>query len=46
MKNHLLITGGAVAAIIIGAWLRWAVAPVMAGYRIGRQMGRMTARRP
>ena len=51
--NPLLITGGAVAVVALGAWLRWAVTAVMVGYRVGREIGRMegakqrhSARRP
>ena len=53
MKTRILITGGMVAVVALGAWLRWAVTPVMAGYRCGREIGRMegakerhSARRP
>ena len=41
MKTRLLITGGAVAVVAAGAWLRWAVTPVLAGYRCGREIGSM-----
>ena len=41
MKTPLRITGGIVAAVALGAWLRWAVRPVMAGYRCGREIGSM-----
>jgi len=29
------------AVLAVGAWLRWAAAPVVLAYRIGRQMGRV-----
>lgn len=34
------IIGGAVAVIAAGAWLRWAVKPVVIGYRLGWRAGR------
>jgi hypothetical protein len=37
-----LIAAGAVAAL--GAWLRWAVAPVLFAYQAGRQAERIIAR--
>lgn len=46
MKTPILITGGVIAAVALGAWLRWAVRPVTIAYGLGRLMGRMTARRP
>lgn len=40
--NAILIAGGSFAALVIlGAWLRWAVSPVLVGYRAGVEIGRM-----
>lgn len=41
----LIIIGGIVAAIILGAWLRRAAQPVLIGYRIGVTVGRLTGGR-
>lgn len=34
------IIGGSVAAVALGAWLRWSVRPVIAAYRLGVSRGR------
>jgi hypothetical protein len=36
----IFITGGTVAVVAVGFYLRWAVAPVRAGYRLGVSIGR------
>jgi hypothetical protein len=34
-----------VAVAILGAWLRWAITPVVGAYRLGRVIGRRSERR-
>jgi hypothetical protein len=40
----LIIGGAALGVAASGAYLRWAITPVLAAYRIGRQAGRWSAR--
>jgi hypothetical protein len=37
------IMAGGAAAVALGAYLKWAVQPVLGAYRIGRIMGRRQA---
>lgn len=46
MNAVVLITGGIAALLGLGAYLRWAVKPALASYRIGVDMGRMLQAQP
>jgi len=45
MTTIEIIGGSTIAVIAAGAYLRWATAPVLATYRIGRTMGQRLGRR-
>jgi hypothetical protein len=45
MTNLEIIGGSAAAVIAAGAYLRWAVRPVIGAYRLGRLAGRLTRAR-
>jgi hypothetical protein len=41
----VIIIGGTAAALVPGAWIRWAAKPVIIGYRAGRAVATIAARR-